>query len=193
VATRLAAPGAHMAMNALAALSAAAVLGADPARGAEVLRGFAPVSGRGAQRRIAVADGEALLLDESYNASTVAVRAALAVLAMQTASRRVAVLGDMRELGAFGPAEHASLAPDAAAAADVVFTCGPLMARLRDAQPAAQRGAHAEDSAALAPIVAAALRPGDAVLVKGSLGSRMKLIVDAIDRPVRDTSSGEAA
>jgi UDP-N-acetylmuramoyl-tripeptide--D-alanyl-D-alanine ligase len=193
VATRLAAPGAHMAMNAVAALSAATALGADPERGAEALHGFAPVAGRGAQRRIAVGGGEALLLDESYNASAVAVRAALAVLAMLPARRRVAVLGDMRELGEFGPAEHAALAPDAAAAADIVFTCGPLSARLREALPAGRRGEHAEDSAALAPIVAAALRPGDAVLVKGSLGSRMKLIVDAIDRPVRDTSSGEAA
>ncbi len=191
VTTRLAAPGAHMAMNAVAALSAAALLGADPARGAEALHGFMPVSGRGAQRRIAVPGGTALLLDESYNASSVAVRAAFTVLSMQPASRRVAVLGDMRELGDFGPAEHAALAPAAAEAADIVFTCGPLMQNLRDALPAGLRGDHATDSAALAPLVAAALRPGDAVLVKGSLGSRMKLIVDAIDRPA--TASGEAA
>jgi len=179
VSLRLTAPGAHMAMNAVAALSAAALLGADPARGAAALAGFAPVAGRGARRMIAVPGGEALLLDESYNASAVAMRAAFAVLAMQPAARRVAVLGDMRELGEFGPAEHAALA-EPATAADIVFTCGPLMAHLRDRLPADRRGAHAEDSAALAPLVAAALRPGDAVLVKGSLGSRMKLIVDAI-------------
>jgi UDP-N-acetylmuramoyl-tripeptide--D-alanyl-D-alanine ligase len=189
VATRLAAPGAHMALNALAALAGATALGADPAIGAEALRGFMPVSGRGAQRHIAVPGGTALLLDESYNASSVAVRAAFAVLALQPASRRVAVLGDMRELGDFGPAEHAALAPAATVAADLVFTCGPLMQHLRDALPAGLRGEHATDSAALAPLVAAALRPGDAVLVKGSLGSRMKLIVDAIDRPA--TGNGE--
>ena len=201
VETRLGAPGAHMALNAVAALSAAALLGADPARGAEALRGFLPVSGRGAQRRIAVPGGSALLLDESYNASAVAVRAALSVLAMQHATRRIAVLGDMRELGDFGPAEHAALAAPAAAAADLVFTCGSLMEHLRQALPPAQRGAHAADSAALAPLVAAALRPGDAVLVKGSLGSQMKRIVDAIDREIVDpidhpapaTASGEAA
>ncbi|MCC6719215.1 MAG: UDP-N-acetylmuramoyl-tripeptide--D-alanyl-D-alanine ligase [Acetobacteraceae bacterium] len=193
VTTRLAAPGAHMALNALAALSAAAVLGADPQRGAAALAGFVPVAGRGAQRRIAVPGGTALLLDESYNASAIAVRAAFAVLALQPASRRVAVLGDMRELGEIGPAEHAGLA-DAARAADIVFTCGPLMEHLRAALPAARRGAHAPDSETLAPLVAAALRPGDAVLVKGSLGSRMRLVVDAIDHPpVADPDSGEAA
>jgi UDP-N-acetylmuramoyl-tripeptide--D-alanyl-D-alanine ligase len=178
---RLGAPGRHMAMNATGALLAAAALGADPAIGAAALAGFAPGAGRGMRRPIAVADGAAVLLDESYNASSASVRAALAVLALQPARRRVAVLGDMRELGVEGPAEHAGLAPDVAASADVVFTCGALMALLREALPAAKRGAHAPDAAALAPLVAAALRPGDAVLVKGSLGSRMKLVVQAIE------------
>ena len=145
VTLRLGAAGAHMAANAVAALSAAACLGADPVRGATALAGFAPVAGRGARRRIAVAGGEALLLDESYNASAVAVRAALAVLAAQPAARRVAVLGDMRELGDYGPAEHAGLAESAAEAADIVFTCGPLMAHLRDRLPAARRGDHAAE------------------------------------------------
>jgi UDP-N-acetylmuramoyl-tripeptide--D-alanyl-D-alanine ligase len=189
VAVRLAAPGPHMALNAVGALSAACALGADPARAAEALAGFSPVSGRGARRAIAVPGGEALLLDESYNASSVAVRAALRVLAMQPVARRVAVFGDMRELGAFGPAEHIALAEPVAEAADIVFTCGPLMQHLREALPAGKRGAHAEDSAALAPLVAAALRPGDAVLVKGSLGSKMKAIIEAIDHPPAEAGS----
>jgi UDP-N-acetylmuramoyl-tripeptide--D-alanyl-D-alanine ligase len=150
--------------------------------GAAALQGFAPVTGRGARRRVAVAGGTALLLDESYNASAPAVKAALAVLALQPAARRVAVLGDMLELGAFGEAEHASLAPTVDQAADILFTCGPLMRVLHEAVAPARRGAHANDSATLAPIVAAALRADDAVLVKGSLGSRMKLVVDAIER-----------
>ena len=79
-------------------------------------------------------------------------------------------------------------------AADIVFTCGPLMAHLHAALPAAKRGGHAVDSAALAPIVAEALRPGDAVLVKGSLGSQMRFIIQAIDRPFcGPVCSGEAA
>ena len=131
-------------------------------------------------RRITTADGgEALLLDESYNASDSAVRAALAVLAAQPAKRRVAVLGDMLELGEFGPALHAGLAPDAARA-DMVFACGPLMGHLFEALPPERRGAHVPDAKSLAPLVAAALRDGDAVLVKGSLGMRMAEIIRAL-------------
>ena len=142
--------------------------------------GFSPVSGRGARRPIAVAGGTALLLDESYNGNPASIRAALAVLRLQPAKRRVAVLGDMLELGEAGPAEHRALAGDVAAACGRLFTCGPLMAELFASVPEAIRGAHAQDSAALAPIVAGALAPGDAVLIKGSLGSRMKLVVNAL-------------
>jgi UDP-N-acetylmuramoyl-tripeptide--D-alanyl-D-alanine ligase len=182
LALRLGAPGKHMAMNAVAALAAAAALGADPVRGATALANFTPVAGRGARRTIALAGGTALLLDESYNASSVAVRAALAVLALQPAARRVAVLGDMLELGAHATAEHLSLAPAVEAASDILFTCGPLMRTLHDAVIPTLRGAHADDAENLAPIVAAALRPDDAILVKGSLGSRMRVVVAAIER-----------
>jgi len=182
VSTRLAAPGRHMAMNAVAALAAATSLGADPARGAQALAGFSPVAGRGARRRISVrGGGTALLLDESYNASPPAMRAALAVLALQRENRRIAVLGDMLELGPDGPAEHVGLAPDISASADLLFTCGPLMRLLHDAIPPARRGAHAPDSAALAPLVARAVADGDAILVKGSLGSRMRRVIAALD------------
>jgi UDP-N-acetylmuramoyl-tripeptide--D-alanyl-D-alanine ligase len=103
------------------------------------------------------------------------------VLRLQPAERRIAVLGDMLELGAEGPAEHVALAAPAARSADLVFTCGPLMRGLFDALPAGRRGGHAGDAAALAPLVAEAMRQGDAVLVKGSLGSGMKRIVLAIE------------
>jgi UDP-N-acetylmuramoyl-tripeptide--D-alanyl-D-alanine ligase len=178
---RLVAPGRHMAMNATAALLAAAALGASPVRGAAALEAFTPMAGRGGRRMVCVPGGRVLLLDESYNASGASVRAALAVLALQPARRRLAALGDMLELGQAGPAEHAALAPEVARSADLVFTCGPLSALLQQALPAALRGGHFSDSAALAPALAAALQPGDAVLVKGSLGSRMKHVVEAID------------
>jgi len=184
--THIAAPGRHMAMNATAAFLAATAMGVMPDQAAAALEGFSPVSGRGARRTVHVADGTALLLDESYNASSVAVRAALAVLGLQAAKRRVVVLGDMRELGEAGPAEHRGLAPDIADVADVVYACGPLMKLAYDAIPQRLRGMHADTSDALAPIVAAALRDGDAVLVKGSLGSRMKVIVDAIEAIAAD-------
>ncbi len=179
---RLAAPGRHMAMNALAALAAVTAAGFDPAAAAAALAGFAALPGRGAARRIALAGGEALLFDESYNASPASVRAALAVLGAQPAGRRIVVLGDMRELGDFGAAAHANLAADALAVADLVFTCGELMRHLHDALPVERRGAHAPDAAALAPLVAAAIAAGDAVLVKGSYASAMRTVVAALGR-----------
>ena len=181
VAFPLGAPGAHMALNAVAALAACAALELDVSVAAAALSSFVPGAGRGLQRPIR--GGGILLLDESYNASSASVRAALGVLAALPGRRRVAVLGDMLELGAFGPAEHAGLAPDVASSADLLYACGPLMRHLYDGVPDRRRGAHAPDSAALAPLVAAAVRPGDAVLVKGSLGSRMRLVVAALERP----------
>jgi UDP-N-acetylmuramoyl-tripeptide--D-alanyl-D-alanine ligase len=180
---RIDAPGRHMAMNALAALAAATALGADVRMAADALAGFAPVAGRGARRTIAVAGGTALLLDESYNGNGASMRAALEVLRLQPARRRLAVLGDMLELGDEGPAEHLTLAPAVTEAADLLFACGPLMQGLCDAVPERLHAMCAADSAALAPIVARAARPGDAILVKGSLGSRMKRVVAALDAP----------
>ena len=174
----LAAPGAHMMANALATLAAVAALGLDPTRAAAALESFTPGAGRGQQRHLA---NGVLLLDESYNASASATRAALLVLRRLPARRHIAVLGDMLELGAFGEAEHAELAGEVAHAADLVYACGPLSRALFDRIPAAQRGAHAANSTDLAPVVATALRPGDAVLVKGSLGSRMRVVVQAIE------------
>jgi UDP-N-acetylmuramoyl-tripeptide--D-alanyl-D-alanine ligase len=107
------------------------------------------------------------------------------VLRLQPAKRHVAVLGDMLELGEAGPDEHAALADDVVRSADVLFACGPQMRDLFDAVPLRLRGAQAPDSAALAPIVAAAVEPGDAVLVKGSLGSRMRVVVQAIEQRTR--------
>ncbi len=176
----LAAPGRHVALNACAVLAAVKALGLAPQAAARALGDFTAGAGRGAMRRIRVAGGEALLIDDSYNASVASVRAGLAVLAAQPATRRVFAFGDMLELGTEGPAQHAALAEDAIRHSDVVFCCGPLSAHLFAALPAARQGAHAPDSAALAPMLAAALRPGDAVLVKGSLGSRMNLVIAAL-------------
>ncbi len=178
---RLNAPGQHMAMNAVAALTAAHAFGLDRGAAASTLEAFAPLGGRGARRRLTLPRGTALLLDESYNGNGASMRAALEVLALQPATRRIAVLGDMLELGEAGPAEHAALAAAVARSADLLFACGPLMRHLYDAVPPALRGAHAADSAALAPIVAEAVAAGDAILVKGSLGSRMKRVVDTLD------------
>ena len=187
---RLDAPGAHMVSNALATLAVAAALNLDPQTAAAALEGFTPGAGRGQQHR--VMGGTVLLLDESYNASAPAVRAALAVLARLPARRHIAVLGDMLELGDHAEAEHMGLSSGVAQAADLVYACGPLTQALFERLPERIQGAHAPNAAALAPIVAAALRPGDAVLVKGSLGSRMKLVVDAINRVTATPPAGAA-
>jgi UDP-N-acetylmuramoyl-tripeptide--D-alanyl-D-alanine ligase len=133
---------------------------------------------------VALPSGRFRVVDESYNASPASVRAALAVIALMqpdAGGRRIAVLGDMLELGSDAVALHAGLA-DALirSRVDLVFTAGPLMHHLHAALPATLRGAHADDSATLAPLVAAAAGPGDVVLVKGSAGSRTGLVVQAL-------------
>ena len=174
----VAAPGRHMVANALCALTTAHALGVDVKAGAGALAAFAPVDGRGTKR--AIDGGRATLIDESYNASAASVRAALAVLALTPGRRRMAVLGDMLELGDHSRAEHESLAEAAGQSADIVHSCGPWMKCLHDSLRPAQRGVHAADSAALASALPALIEDGDVVLVKGSLGSRMRLVVDAL-------------
>jgi UDP-N-acetylmuramoyl-tripeptide--D-alanyl-D-alanine ligase len=176
----LSAPGHHLALNACAAIAAVHALSGDVVAAAEALSAFDAGAGRGARVTLTLAGGTALLLDDSYNASPASIRAGLAVLGLQPATRRIVALGDMLELGEGGPAMHAELASDVAAAAGLVYCCGPLMRHLFEALPEGKRGAHLPDSAALAPVLAAALQPGDAVLVKGSLGSRMAAVVKAL-------------
>ena len=162
----------------LAALAGAVEMGADLDKGLAALADFTALPGRGARQ--ALLGGAATLIDESYNASSASVRAALSVLGTETGGRRIVVLGDMLELGDFGPSEHAGLADSVAASSDLLFACGPLMRHLFEAVPASLRGAHAADSAELASIVAAAVQPGDVVLIKGSNGSRMNRVVQAL-------------
>ena len=175
---RLAAPGRHMAMNALACLAAVRGIGGDVRRAAKALLGFTPGDGRGALRPLL--GGTAWLLDESYNASAASVRASLDVLRLLRARRRVAVLGDMLELGDFAVDEHESLAPFVRDSADIVYCCGDMMTKLYRLLPPHLHGGCETNAAALAPLVRRALRPGDVVLVKGSHGSRMREIVAAI-------------
>ncbi|WP_298161803.1 UDP-N-acetylmuramoyl-tripeptide--D-alanyl-D-alanine ligase [Acidocella sp.] len=179
---KLDAPGAHMVRNAMAVLLAAQALGLDPALTAAALDGFAPYKGRGARHTLTLPQGQVLLFDESYNASRASLRAALAVLRLQP-GRHLAALGDMLELGAFADAEHLALRDDVIAACDMVFTSGPHMGLLFDSLPAAKQGAHAPDAASLAPLVKAALRDGDCLLVKGSFGSRMRDVIQALESP----------
>ncbi len=184
----LSAPGEHWVLNSLAVLLAVKAVGQDVAAAARTLSGVDLLKGRGARQRVrldgASGAGSFLLIDESYNASPVAVTAALQVLGMADLGdrgRRIAVLGDMLELGEHAAEMHRGLArPIELNEVDLVFACGPMMAELLAALPADKRGGFAEDSLALAPLVAAAVGPGDAVMVKGSLGSAMNRVVEAL-------------
>lgn len=174
--------GRHWALNSVAVLACVHAAGAPVEQAARALRTLGPGTGRGVRHRIPVEGGHCELIDESYNASPAAVRAAIATLAetapLVPGGRRLAVLGDMLELGEEAERWHAELAGDLEAAGiDLVFTAGPLMAHLHSALDAPRRGAHAPQSEALADILAAQLRAGDVVLVKGSLGSRMGPVV----------------
>lgn len=184
VAYRIGVPGLHWAMNSLAVLLAAGALGADADLAAKALAGMVPPKGRGARQMIAVPGGQAELIDESYNASPVSMKAAIATLAAARpakGARRIAVLGDMLELGEDGPSLHAGIAEAIAAwGIDLVFTAGPLMVSLNDALPPEKQAGHAADSQELAPLVKAAVKAGDVVMVKGSAGSRMNRVVKAL-------------
>jgi UDP-N-acetylmuramoyl-tripeptide--D-alanyl-D-alanine ligase len=177
---RLGATGAHLASNAVGALLTVAALDADVLNAAAALSEFAALKGRGARFRA----GDIEMIDESYNANPASMAAALAVLGSATPARggrRIAVLGDMLELGPQGPALHAELAGDIEKAkVDLVFANGAQMQALWDVLPASRRGAYGANSAEIAPKLLAALQPGDVVLVKGSLGSKMAAIIDAL-------------
>ena len=172
-------PGRPWAINSLAVLLAAQEAGMPLAEAAAALEGMKPPKGRGERKALPWGDGVITVIDESYNASPVSVRAALGTLSMvepARAGRRIAVLGDMLELGESSAALHRGLA-DNFDKIDLVFTAGPLMAELSANLPGSKRGGHAADSAHLAPIVAEALRSDDVVMVKGSAGSRMGRVV----------------
>ncbi|WP_374547580.1 UDP-N-acetylmuramoylalanyl-D-glutamyl-2,6-diaminopimelate--D-alanyl-D-alanine ligase [Rhodoblastus sp.] len=177
----LGAPGRHMAINALGVLLAARAVGLDYAAIAASLAAVAPAQGRGARETLQLdrdnPNSRVLLIDESYNANPASMRAAIDLLGAAGVSRegrRIAVVGDMLELGPGGPALHAALKDDLLRnGIDLVFAAGPLSRHLFDALPPEKQGAWAETAAALEPLVAEALRPGDAVMVKGSNGSKL--------------------
>ena len=181
---RLASPGRHHVMNSLAVMAAVHHLGADVTAAAERLGVLAPLAGRGRRHRIPVRGGTALLIDESYNSSPVALRAALEVLGSvepEAGARRIAVLGDMLELGADAEAQHLALADDVLREGiDLVFAVGPLMNRLYGRLPEARRGGAAPDARAIASLLRTVPGPGDVLLVKGSRRLGLEGVVSAL-------------
>lgn len=184
----LSVPGQHWVLNSLGVLLAVKAVDGDVAAAARALSTIQPLKGRGARSRIRLVQddhiGAFTLIDECYNASPTSIAASLAVLGTTDpdgGGRRIAVLGDMLELGDQSASLHVGLKqPLVAADVDLVYACGPNMAKLYDALPPRMRGACTPDSRELAVKIAEAAQPGDVIMVKGSLGSRMALVVDAL-------------
>ncbi|WP_299140385.1 UDP-N-acetylmuramoyl-tripeptide--D-alanyl-D-alanine ligase [uncultured Tateyamaria sp.] len=191
---KIGAVGKHYAMNGLGALAAAEALGADLALAAQSLGRWSPYEGRGAREVIVLDPVETHLtlelIDDSYNANPTSMAAALDVLAAAQVThdigrvskgRRIAFVGDMKELGDLGPQMHADLAAlPAMEAIDKVHCVGPLMRHLHDALPADKQGQWTETAQEMAVNIRCSLDSGDVVLAKGSLSMRLAQIVDAI-------------
>jgi UDP-N-acetylmuramoyl-tripeptide--D-alanyl-D-alanine ligase len=193
---RLGAPGRHLAMNSLAVLLAAKAFGVELELAAGTLAFFSAQPGRGERLRLSAKNGPFTLIDESYNANPASVRAAIALagaLPLPGKGRRIAVLGDMLELGRNAAAMHAGLASDAVANdIDLVFAAGPLMKHLFEALPGHLQGAWRDRASDLASAVAAAVQAGDLVLIKGSNASRMSAIVDALKENATAENSAQS-
>lgn len=181
---RIGSPGRHIALNSLAVLAAVHALGGDLALAAAALGKLMPPKGRGERVRLEGPDGEFLLIDESYNANPSSMTAALNTLgqvAVGLQGRRIAVLADMLELGADSNHLHASLLkPLADNKVDMVFAAGPAMYHLWSALAPDMRGAYAETAQELENTVLRTVRAGDAVMVKGSNGTRVSRIVSLL-------------
>ncbi len=178
--------GRHIVQNAMAVLLAVKLAGADVQKAAKAIERQEPIMGRGKREKLDIGEphNPITLIDESYNASPASMNASFKVLALVDpgrGGRPIAILGDMLELGKDSAKLHADLAlPIKAAGIDLVYTCGKDMKNLHDQLPANQRGAHKNTSKELAEIVPDVLIPGDVVMVKGSLGSKMGVVVEAL-------------
>jgi UDP-N-acetylmuramoyl-tripeptide--D-alanyl-D-alanine ligase len=173
--------GRHFAMNAMGALLAVGYLGAKRTTAALGLEQWAPVGGRGARQTLNISGGTLDLIDDAYNANPTSLRAAMQVLAQADATRKIAFLGDMKELGEKEHDFHRDVAQwPCTDAIDVIHTVGPLMKSLHDVLPQGKRGLHFDDSNAMAAHAERLVQAGDAVLLKASLSTNMRKVVDAI-------------
>lgn len=181
---RLNVPGRHWVMNVLAVLGASFAAGCDLERAAGALAALDLLPGRGRRHQLPWRGGTLTLIDESYNASPASMRAALAVLGAaepQAGGRRIAILGDMLELGDNAERYHRELAePLAAAKVDRVFLFGDKIAALHESVPAERRGGLWPSAEAAIPDLLNLLQPGDVVTVKGSHAVRTSRIVERL-------------
>ncbi|WCP12659.1 UDP-N-acetylmuramoyl-tripeptide--D-alanyl-D-alanine ligase [Sphingobium sp. AntQ-1] len=177
----VAAPGDHWVSNALAVLAAVDAVGGDLAAAGLALAEMPGLPGRGERRILPVAGGQALLIDESYNANPLSMTATLKQLGREKADRRIAILGGMRELGDRSVELHAGLVePLGAGRVDYAILVGAEMAPLADALGVTIPYAHVADTAAAIPLIQSEIRAGDAILVKGSNGVGLSRLVAAL-------------
>ncbi|MBN2972399.1 UDP-N-acetylmuramoyl-tripeptide--D-alanyl-D-alanine ligase [Roseomonas aeriglobus] len=176
-------PGVHWVSNALAVLAAVDAAGGDLGFAGLALADLAGLPGRGQRFLARVAGGEALVIDESYNANPSSMRATLAVIAQED-RRRIAVLGGMRELGDDSAAYHAALVgPIDEAGISHAILVGAEMLPLAQALEGRMDFVHVPDAAAARARLIDVLAPGDAVLIKGSNGIGLSAVVAALKTP----------
>ena len=204
---KLSAPGAHLAQNGLGVLAAVEAAGGDIALASLALGDWQPPSGRGSQSIIDLGrphvDGAITLIDESYNANPTSMEAALNALSLSdpqdgvgrvSQGRRIAIIGDMLELGTKEIAMHEALSRlKAVKKIDQIHTVGPLMEALHRTLPDATRGQHFASKTEIAADIGHLLDAGDVVMVKASLGTGLGKVVDAIQAlgHIRDANTTE--
>ena len=181
---RLGIPGQHLVQNSLAVLLAISTIDADVAKAANSLSNLVPIDGRGLHHKIDIEDGFFTIIDESYNANPASMRAAIETLSTMTpgpCAKRIAVLGDMRELGEKSEDYHIELANTLAEhSIDEIYACGEQMSIMFNALPSELRGGFSNSAIDLGNDVKEKIRPGDIVTVKGSLAIGMKTIVNQL-------------
>ena len=196
VLTRIGVPGRHMAQNALAVLGAAHLAGADVATAARALGSVTAERGRGRRHTLFHKGGSFTLIDESYNANPASMKAAIDLLAaapVGEGGRRIAVLGDMLELGDHSAKLHAALADVISGTGiDAVFLAGAEMKALAERLPAEMNAEYRRQVEELQALVVEAVRPGDAVMVKSSNGIGFSRIVDALVKKFPAAASNAA-
>lgn len=174
-------PGMHWVSNALGVLAAVDAVGGDLAMAGLALAELGGLQGRGARFIAKVSGGEALIIDESYNANPASVRATLAVLGAEGAGRKIAVLGDMRELGEGSAAYHAALAdPVVEAGVSCAILVGPEMGALAEVLEGRVQFVHVADADAARTELMRLLESGDVVLIKGSNSVGLSAVVAAL-------------
>ena len=186
IAARIGAPGRHIVQNALAVLGAADLVGADVAKVALALESLSPEPGRGKRHVLRHPKGPITLIDESYNANPASMQAAMALLDATPVSgegRRIAVLGDMLELGSHSAKLHSALAGlIAGTRTDLILLAGPEMKSLAEALPEDVKVEYRPGAEDLKPVLIDTVRPGDVVMIKSSKGIGFSKLVDALIR-----------